>query len=726
MDKKQSLLPEVLGDNHLHTIACDEITLTQKFTFDGGMIAIMDYIDQHTRFGFAGDPCQNTNHASLPTNIQKILQNTNGSAPLMKWVMDMIIEASPLPEKFVQCVHLLNREGPSLRCPGRVAEFVSVLAPLCLPGKQEFWSRPVEDKPVWAGLGCRISSDDKICVLLDTHMPQIVTYAPLQLSDDNTKKAKDAIGKSEYNLNIALMASAAAIRIGLYEISLRNGDTGVAVEFEDQQQHFAWTDATVSIQCIAIYQSMTFVMQVCVKFLICLSTKMTTQQKAKLLIAFSTADKMQGSTKDTTVLAYDPDGTKWSSFAGEPKRMVTMFSRSFRTTVMPQSPTNANATHKLKKASLTPQIVQALSDLEQHSTWLIRWEDIRGFLGIEDSADEIWNRWYEYVQPFVRPPTVPKNCFDSLLAEVRNKNQSKPSALLFCGSSLTFLRSLSCFLKYAKAATVIKVSFSAVEDYMHQTLHDHRVETSDKSPITVLARIVDRKQKEWFEHSFLNFVRSMLVYTRGAPGRLYSVVEKPVKDEESLRIYSVLVYGLGRSKWCESAMGRMEWLAYESMIDLKQQLKGKDLTFWSQFPQLQIHDGDRVETDIGFAPHKMEYDGLEMQSKVAGANERADFFLICRKANSEAGRILCTVYHTTNFAENTHSKRSHAISFESRLLFRGSPILCDMMDTVIQGYGFVVGREPFASCIALCVFFYTVRPLRMIPDLLKRFKPTTE
>jgi len=725
LDNKHSVIPVVLGDNHFHTIACDETTLTQKFSFDCAMIAILDFIDKHTRFGFAGDPCQNTNHASLPTNIGQILQNTNASAPLMKWVMDKIIEVDPPAEVLVQSVHLLNRQGPSLRCPGKIADFVSVMAPLCLPGQKEFWSRPVESKPVWADLGRRITSADTTCALLDTHMPQIVTYEPLQLSDDNSKKAKGVIGTSDYDLNIALMASAAAIRIGLYEISLRNGGTGVPGDFEDKQQFTAWTDASVSIQCIAIYQSMTLVMQVCVKFLINLSTKMTKQQKAQLLIAFSTADKMQGSTKATTVLAYNPDGTKWSSFAGAPKRMVTMFSRSFRTIVMPQSPTNANAPFKRQKTSVTSQIVKALSDLDHHADFNISWADIRGILGIEVSADEIWNRWYAHVQPFVRTPTVGKNYFDSLVTEVRKKEQSRPSALLFCGSSLTFLRSLSCFLQNAQESTDIAVPFSSVEDYMYQTLDDHRVETSGKSPSTVLARVVNWKQKKWFEHTFLDFVRSRFVCKPSAPGRLYSVVEKPVNDDPSLRIYSALVYGLGRAKWCESAMGRMEWLAFESIMALKKQLNDKDRTFWTQFLQLQLRADDRVEFDIGFGPHKMEYDGLEMQSTMAGANDRADFFLICRNSNSGIGRILCTVYHTTNFSENTLSKRSDIFIFESRLLFRGCPMLCDMMDTVIQKYGFVVGREPCASCIALCVCYYTLRLLSMIRDLLKRFKSTT-
>ena len=140
----------------------------------------------------------------------------------------------------------------------------------------------------------------------------------------------------------------------------------------------------------------------------------------------------------------------------------------------------------------------------------------------------------------------------------------------------------------------------------------------------------------------------------------------------------------------------MEWLAYESMVDLKQTLKGKNLSLWSQFPQMQIRAGDRVQIDIGLGFHKLVYDGLKMQSKVAGANDRADFCLVCRKANSESGQTLCTVYHTTHFAANTHSTRSHAIIFESRLLFRGCLILCDIMDTVIQWYGVVVGREPFS------------------------------
>ena len=45
------------------------------------------------------------------------------------------------------------------------------------------------------------------------------------------------------------------------------------------------------------------------------------------------AAEMQGTTKDTTVIAYDPGPTEWSLIAGDPKRILTMATRKFRTLV---------------------------------------------------------------------------------------------------------------------------------------------------------------------------------------------------------------------------------------------------------------------------------------------------------------------------------------------------------------------------------------------------------
>ena len=49
-----------------------------------------------------------------------------------------------------------------------------------------------------------------------------------------------------------------------------------------------------------------------------------------------TIDSAQGSTFHTAVLAIPDDLEEWSTFLADPKRMVTMFSRTFRMLALPR------------------------------------------------------------------------------------------------------------------------------------------------------------------------------------------------------------------------------------------------------------------------------------------------------------------------------------------------------------------------------------------------------
>ena len=70
------------------------------------------------------------------------------------------------------------------------------------------------------------------------------------------------------------------------------------------------------------------------------------------------------------------------------------------------------------------------------------------------------------------------------------------------------------------------------------------------------------------------------------------------------------------------------------------------------------------------APHKKKFDGNEMTSTMAGANDRADFFLLAVPLQGSPPIIIATIYHTTNVPPLTSSNEKTMLYPESRLLSR--------------------------------------------------------
>ena len=65
-----------------------------------------------------------------------------------------------------------------------------------------------------------------------------------------------------------------------------------------------------------------------------------------------------------------------------------------------------------------------------------------------------------------------------------------------------------------------------------------------------------------------------------------------------------------------------------------------------------------IEVDVIWTPHKLEFNGEDMESTAAGANDRSDIMLVARQRETLRFSIIALVYHTTNVSENTASMRS--------------------------------------------------------------------
>ena len=87
--------------------------------------------------------------------------------------------------------------------------------------------------------------------------------------------------------------------------------------------------------------------------------------------------------------------------------------------------------------------------------------------------------------------------------------------------------------------------------------------------------------------------------------------------------------------------------------------------------ELELHcRRHHIQFDIMWSPHKLEFNGENMESTAAGSNNRSDVMLLARPRGAARATIIALVYHTTNVAENTASMRSGQAYPETRLLWR--------------------------------------------------------
>ena len=138
----------------------------------------------------------------------------------MDWFMTAMIDSAAPATTLVQHVDFINRYKASDRCPQAVAALVSRLAPCCLPGPSPLWRTEVDGKPLWPPLQAR-TSGTSIAKFLDSCPPQVVMYQVLEIPLADRDISVGTIGSSRFDLNIALMAAATAIALGVLELQIR-------------------------------------------------------------------------------------------------------------------------------------------------------------------------------------------------------------------------------------------------------------------------------------------------------------------------------------------------------------------------------------------------------------------------------------------------------------------------------------------------------------------------
>ena len=151
-------------------------------------------------------------------------------------------------------------------------------------------------------------------------------------------------------------------------------------------------------------------------------------------------------------------------------------------------------------------------------------------------------------------------------------------------------------------------------------------------------------------------------------------------------------------------MARMEWLAFELVNEVYHLLCRPAPECGPLIAHvcdtLQV-SSDEITFDIVWAPHKMQFDGEQMASSHAGANDRSDFILIAAPPRDQCSMEICTVYHTTNVPEYTSSASPLIIIPETRLLATGIPLAMQLFDMTVQEMTQDLRRRYNVECPAL-------------------------
>ena len=80
----------------------------------------------------------------------------------------------------------------------------------------------------------------------------------------------------------------------------------------------------------------------------------------------------------------------------------------------------------------------------------------------------------------------------------------------------------------------------------------------------------------------------------------------------------------------------------------------------------------------------MKYNDEGMESVAAGANDRADFYLVATSPKGLTYVELGCLYHTTNVPKNAHSASRDVVAFEARLLYVGFEATALILDGVVN------------------------------------------
>ena len=215
---------EVSSDaGKLGLLLIEESTRISKFEADMLIATVRAIVDEKTRLGFIGDPCQ-TKPTLRSLECTSSLHSADVlNVSLVNWILELCIREEADANSFVQRTDLLNRYKKSRRCREGACRAVNSLAPMALPGKRAFWETIVGHEKVWADLKPQDPQEPLDAFLCDKtkEIPSVRPMPARWLRHIDITRG-DYQSRSRFDADTALYSAITAVHIGVLQRRLGN------------------------------------------------------------------------------------------------------------------------------------------------------------------------------------------------------------------------------------------------------------------------------------------------------------------------------------------------------------------------------------------------------------------------------------------------------------------------------------------------------------------------
>ena len=162
---------------------------------------------------------------------------------------------------------------------------------------------------------------------MTSHTPEVVSVWPRTTPYEPQTPASMSmigyVGKSRYDVDVALQAAMAAVVVGLHQLNLRLSYNLAECQthFNSEQDATRWTRGHVRVVIISAYTAMVDLTRDAVHYVqmgrlersdLAMLANMTFDDFNRLEISCASADAVQGETFDYVVLALPPLTSQWS------------------------------------------------------------------------------------------------------------------------------------------------------------------------------------------------------------------------------------------------------------------------------------------------------------------------------------------------------------------------------------------------------------------------------
>ena len=97
-----------------------------------------------------------------------------------------------------------------------------------------------------------------------------------------------------------------------------------------------------------------------------------------------------------------PEEADWNKWVSEPKRILTMTSRTYRTIAVPQLSGDSGSVHQGAQPWKDPNAasLRAMHRIANQADLIYEWQDIEKNLSIKEKLRRVWSQWIQQIEVF--------------------------------------------------------------------------------------------------------------------------------------------------------------------------------------------------------------------------------------------------------------------------------------------------------------------------------------